>query len=238
MNMNILLGPLVAFFDKPRRGKADTSAINGILGEELCATVFKHYLDSCGYSDIKDTDKPPTMGTKKGKRLDTWINATKKDGTKVLYQCEIKNWTASSKGGLTLELDCDQQTLEEVAREAWRRQLETDMSGDNKDLTVTKVLLPMKVPTDLQGAEVEPLVIYWMPISNSTSGDPEPFFKTPIEELHLPKSVAWGDFRTLNVFSISLYLRRLLKEGKKELKLEMPNASRRVEVLKKLCALH
>ena len=91
--------------------------------------------------------------------------------------------------------------------------------------------MPMRLPEQYAGSNVEPLLIYWMPVSNSGTGNPEPFFQIPIRELGLPDTFVRAPFETLNVFSVSLYLRQLLKSGVGTLSLSLPNAERRIQVL-------
>jgi hypothetical protein len=71
-----------------------------------------------------------------------------------------------------------------------------------------------------------------MPVSNSGNGSLEPFFQIPVSELGLPDTFLREPFETLNVFSVSFYLRQLLKSGIGILSLPLPNAERRMQVLK------
>jgi hypothetical protein len=99
---------------------------------------------------------------------------------------------------------------------------------------VTKVFTPMRLPEQFAESKVEPLLIYWMPMSNSTDANPEPFFQIPVRDLGLPDTFVRAPFKTLSIFSVSLYFRKLLKGGTETLELPMPNAERRVQVLNEI----
>jgi hypothetical protein len=230
--MNLNLRNLLTFLDDPERGdNSHSSAITGIIGEDLNAAAFAHYLKKDNSWEATVSTDSPTPGTKRGKRLDRWIQArNKKTGERILYQCEIKNWAASAIGGHRLPVDCNEDEAKKAVAHYWKGQLKTFQAPEHPN-NVTKVFMPMRLPKQYTESNVEPLLIYWMPVSNSGTGNPEPFFQIPIRELGLPDTFVREPFETLNVFSVSLYLRQLLKSGVGMLSLSLPNAERRIQAL-------
>src|SRR3989338_5075805 len=92
--MKINIEETVKFFDEGQNSRGHASAIVGIIGEDLNVVAFKHHCESEG-KIVEVFDGPVTQGVKRGKRLDRWIYVKEKNGTKTLYQCEIKNWSAT-----------------------------------------------------------------------------------------------------------------------------------------------
>lgn len=236
--MNFSLRNLLTFLDDPERGdNRHSSAVTGIIGEDLNAATFAHYLEKDGVREATISTDSTTPGTRRGKRLDRWIQArNKKTGEQILYQCEIKNWAASAIGGHRLAVDCNEDEVMKAATHYWKGQLKTFQASEHPN-NVTKVFMPMRLPEQYTGSKVEPLLIYWMPMSNSGNGNPEPFFRVPIRELGLPDTFVHAPFETLNIFSVSLYLRQLLKSGIDTLSLSLPNAERRIQVLEDISGM-
>ena len=161
-----------------------------------------------------------------GKRLDRCI--LYKNNNKLL-QCEIKNWAAGALGGKTLKVDADDKEIKKVIEHYWKHQLNNDLSSRFKHPSgVTKVLLKMKPPKDKNILKVEPLLIYWMPISTNNKLNPLSNIRVP--RLRLPMETL---FSRLHIFSVSLYLRRLYKRGKgrKIIDLDMPHFKHRMKIL-------
>jgi len=95
--MKLNIKELLDFFDdKKDSQKGDANAIMALLGEDLNASIFRHFKKNA----IEILDDSVLPGTSKGKWLDRWIV----DGKK-LYQCEIKNWAATAIGGKQFVLD-------------------------------------------------------------------------------------------------------------------------------------
>ena len=99
--MNLNLRNLLTFLDDPKKGdNRHSSAITGVIGEDLNAATFAHYLEKDGVWKATVSTDSTTPGTRRGKRLDRWIQARNKNTSeKILYQCEIKNWAASVIAG-------------------------------------------------------------------------------------------------------------------------------------------
>jgi hypothetical protein len=237
--MKLNLKELIGFYDDPNRDKKNNkhvSAITGVIGEDLCTAVFVHFLTKKSDQVVEvliGSDKDPltpTQGGRRGKRLDRWIHV-KSAKKEMLYQCEIKNWAASAIGGERLPINCTKEELNYCIIHHWDRQLTQYFRDTDQPNAVTKVLLGMQNLKQYAQVKVEPLIIYWMPILNPSIKSTEPYFTVSLKELRIPSAFPRTDFSRLNFFSVSLYLRQLLEEGKKSLDLEMPNAEQRMKIL-------
>ena len=93
---------LLCFFDgKPKWSEKQATSIVGVVGEDLNAACFQHYLESKG-AGANVLNCPVTTGKRKGPRLDRWIDVTRRDGSRTVFQTEIKNWSAHAIGGKPL----------------------------------------------------------------------------------------------------------------------------------------
>ncbi|MCR4274779.1 MAG: hypothetical protein NUW02_01890 [Candidatus Campbellbacteria bacterium] len=220
--MKLSIKELLDFFDdKKNSQKGDASALMAILGEDMNAAVYKHFRKN-GVEILDDSVLP---GTNKGNRLDRWVVDKK---YKKLYQCEIKNWAATAIGGQRLNSNADSKIVKKIVEYHWKRELSSNFSKNHEQPNgVTKVLLSMRKLLEYQKFKVEPLLIYWMPIS-SDKKDLNPLSVLPIKSLHLPIK---SQFKKLHIFSVSLYLRQLLKKGRKTIDLEMPHFEHRMTIL-------
>jgi hypothetical protein len=225
--MRFIIKELLDFFDDKKESQSgDASALMAILGEDLNIAVYKHFRKD----KIIILNDPVLPGTKKGKRLDRWIVDKR---NKRLYQCEIKNWAATAIGGIRLESDAGNESIKKASLYHWSRQMETNFAKHHEQPNgVTKVLLAMRKPEEFQKLKVEPLLIYWMPISSDKKGL-NPLSILPIKSRHL--DIKTG-FTKLQIFSVSLYLRQLYKRGKGQrfVDLEVPHFEHRIKILKGL----
>ncbi len=224
--MKLNIKDLLDFFDdQVDSKKGDANAIISMMGEELNAAVYKHFRNN----EVKLLDDPVTQGTKRGHRLDRWIV----DGSQLL-QCEIKNWAATAIGGARLRSDANDDEIKKIVEHYWKGQLKTDLSGEKEHPNgVTKVLIPMKRPAGYETFKINPLLIYWMPISSDERGL-NPLSIIAVKTLNLPNEM--NKFLDLYVFSVSLYLRQIYQKGKGSslIDLDLPNFMRRIEILDKL----
>ena len=224
--MRLNIKELLDFFDgKKDSQKGDANSLMAILGEDLNVAIYKDFRKN----KVEVLEDSVLTGLKKGKRLDRWVL----DGKK-LYQCEIKNWAATAIGGKKLEAEADPKEIKEVSSYHWERELKTNLS-DEADYPngVNKVLGKMKPPVKCESFNVEPLLIYWMPITADSNGlDP----LSVLSLKTLPNLAKNTKFSKLDIFSASLYLRQLYKQGKgqKFIDLDLPNFNRRLKLLTKL----
>ena len=237
--MKINIKKCLDFLDNtPIRGH--TTAIVGMIDEELGACAFKHFIEygkKRNKTEVKillnkETGVPlmVTSGRKKGKRLDRWIEV-KENGKVSLYQCEIKFWSATAIGGQYLELKADVEEVKRVAERHWERQLATQFSDRIYPNGVTKVFEKMRTPDEYsKKVSIRPLLIYWMPVSNHNNT--EPFFEVPVSIFN--NRAIKTDFKKLKIFSVSLYFRKLQNDGINIINLDMPNSQYRMKILKNI----
>ncbi|MFN3491093.1 MAG: hypothetical protein ACK40V_02640 [Anaerolineales bacterium] len=198
------------------------TAINAIAGEDIGAGLFLHYLKQ---KNIVGEILPYlcTQGTTSGVRLDKWICATK-NGKKIYYQTEIKNWSAHAFGGKRLMINASQNEISRHKIERWNK------FWDGKTLTdpqARKVLTLMKLPEKVrrlsENLTIEPLICFWD--SMHPYGKKEPFFFVDVKN---------KNFSRLGVFSMSAYLRNILSSGEKTITIEMYDTEARIDWLKKM----
>jgi hypothetical protein len=224
------------FFDNKEYSKGHASALVGMIGEYLNFIAFKHYLENKN-TEIKFIERndgrpiPVTQGTKKGKRLDMWIVEKNEDKIKNLYQCEIKNWSATAIGGKSLMLNSDNEEIFKVATYQWDRQIK-EFSKPYKKSTISKVLKPMKVPEGYENFEnkVKPLLIFWMPIIRPNI-EISSYFNVNVSRLPIKFKTS---FKTLNIFSVSIYFRELLNNNIKYIEFNSSVLIKRIEYLNKI----
>ena len=194
--------------------KHHATAINAIAGEDMGAGLFLHYLKQKNIN-AKVLPNKCTQGTKSGVRLDRWILAIK-NGKKIYYQTEIKNWSAHAFGGKRLKINATQKEIANHKIERWNNfwDGETLRSPQAK-----KVLVPMKPLED--NCKIEPLICFWD--SMHPTGKSEPLFSVPLQNQH---------FSQIWVFSMSAHLRNMLSSGVKIISLEMTDTDSRIEWLK------
>ena len=225
---------LLKFFDEKHEGqKGDATGIVAIAGEGLNAACFRHYAVSKGAKSVEIL--PDTVGTgrKKGPRLDRWIKVDWPNGGKILYQAEIKNWSAFAIGGRVLPVDATPQEIAEFKQRGWNGRYNSKTRSLTQNETA-KVLVRMKPPAsvDLQEWDVvRPLLIFWEPLGHKKAGHhlfsvkacrPQPKFQ------ELPK---FCEPTELWVFSVSSYLRSLTDAT---ICLPMPNAARRMRTMNRI----
>ena len=218
--IKIKIADIIELFDvKKKELKNDITSIIGIVGEDLGAALFEKY-----YKEILNIDvivsknySPLSITTnRKGPRLDRWIYV---EDSKIAYQTEIKNWSAYAIGGRSIS---PEDNIKDIALKNWKERIKS--IKENKLNRENKVLCKMKRPDDFPFNKFrpEPLIIYWMVLSKDGK-NLQPFFKVNIKK---------NGFNKLNVFSMSNYLRYLQSKKIKELKLHMPDAENRINLLK------
>lgn len=223
--MKLNIKKTIKFFDEivPER-RGHISAIIGMIGEELALEIFKHFYRHEGFI-TELTQKTPKTGKSRGPWLDAWLFCQKKS-TKFWYQVEIKNWSAFAIGGYEIKYDTSEDELKEWAQKRMKQQktehFENTQGQPNK---VTKVLVKMQLTDEEQGKSkiVKPLLIFWMPISAES---PEVFSRYQFNK-NIAKLIGKkykNPFDHVDIFSASLYLRKLYKngKGKKFIDIKMP----------------
>jgi len=227
--MKVNIRETLEFFDgKHSRDRGHASGIVGIIGEDLNANAFKNYMEGKS-ARVEILNTPVTTGKNKGKRLDRWIYVKGGNEKETLYQTEIKNWSSWAIGGMPLPVWANNEEVLRAIQHYWKCQKDVAFIKGSHPNGVTKVLVQMKPPEVYGSVTVEPLLIYWMPLSNTDQS--KPLFSVQVAEA-IPQLET--SFKTLHIFSVSLYFRELLRHGETHVEFDMPNVYRRIEVLKKI----
>jgi hypothetical protein len=221
--MKLSIKKLLDFFDDKKDSlKGDANALSAILGEDLNASAYKHFRKN----SVEILNNPVLPGSMKGNRLDRWIFDKKNN---KLFQSEIKNWSATAIGGKQLKSNASDEEVGEISKYHWSREQKNSLSKKaSHPNKVSKVLLHMKTPSNFANLEIEPLLIYWMPISSDIKG------LNPLSSIYVSDFPIETTFSTLYIFSVSLYLRYLLKNGEKYIELDMPHFEHRMQILSDL----
>ncbi len=229
--MKIKVKDLLHFFDEePPDSQHHTSAIVGVMGEDLGIALLQNYfLEESGIKTevlMKDPNTPetPSHGTNKGHRLDRWLLEKAPNGKRVnLYQVEIKNWSAHAIGGKKLEINADQGSLKTHRIRSWNNKWDQKRKRFKGD-SMEKVLEIMVIPKGQKGpVKVTPVICFWDAVH--PEGKPEALFE------YSDYSFRKKDFPKFLVFSMSNYLRSFRK---KVLELHMPTAEQRIKWIQKL----
>ncbi|WP_439639267.1 hypothetical protein [Nevskia sp.] len=195
--------------------KGHVSGITGMIGEALMIGLLCQYLsETCLRDGVEVLDDVPRElgGTRK---LDAWIACRNKTR---LFQVEIKNWSAHSKGGRDMPLEAAYAVLDAEAQLRWH---EYFADGTLLPDSVDKVWMKCRAPLpDFSAIRSEPLLSFWHPIARSANDAMSCYEKK--------------DGQRLWVFSGSLYLRQLKTE---HIEIQSPHLSRRLQLLNTLCRL-
>jgi len=220
MAKRLNLRELLNFYDyKVPSSLTHASAVNAVLGENLAVALLLHYLRGIGLGVIA-VDGVPKQGTQRGYRLDKWI-AVQSATDPIIYQVEIKNWSAHSLGGKVVKLDADEDHMREFRLQRWRHQF-NELKQEPSQEKARKVLTQMRVPSDFSNYKQEALLCFWEPLHHT--GELEAFFEVDVQS---------ESFQKLKVFSMSNYVTQLLKSNE-TLDVEMIDADARIDWLNKL----
>ena len=211
------------FFDEvPKWAKKQATSIVAVIGEDLAAGCFQKHLESKG-ATVCIRSESVTTGCLKGPRLDRWIVVDCPVGGRTVFQTEIKNSSAQAYNGKKIALDASTECFRDYKAKMWRKAWCPDIQS-LKDKGSAKVLKKMKIPCDLSGECVKPLLICWTPIAPENERDSFLF-----QVATSPSPVC--HFSELLVLSISSYLRSL---GQAKIALKMPVAAARLRILDRL----
>ena len=216
------LRKLLDFYDhKVETSRGHASAISAVLGEDLGVTLLCHYFEKQG---LKINALPETCATgqKKGPRLDKWI-AVNSELESVIYQVEIKNWSAHSIGGTTIRQGMTSDELIAYRKDRWGRQFKTiDAVHTPSQDGTKKVLTKMSVPSSYRNSQHRALLCFWEGLH--PEGKDEPFFKV---------NVSNENFDQLYLFSMSNYIWQLL-EHTETLEVTMTDTDNRIDWLNQM----
>ena len=83
--MKIAREKIIKFFDEKSKDKShdgsDVTAVIGLLGEDLLLGALQHYWKSSEGVESQILDYKCTRGSKKGSRLDGWLEVAPKNWT-------------------------------------------------------------------------------------------------------------------------------------------------------------
>ena len=216
---------LLEFLDmKSDYSRGHATGVVSVVGEDLNAACFQRYVESKGVK-VEVLPNPVTTGKQRGPRLDRWIKADWPDGSKILYQTEIKNWSAHAIGGKNLPISANRQETADYKQDRWERHWNSN-SSTLKGNSCAKVLVPMKRPDGLGARTVQPLLIFWEALG--PKGVDDHLFPVTARRPHYPDFPKFPEPTELWVFSVSGYLRSLTDDT---IDLSMPNAARRLRAL-------
>lgn len=214
--MRILVKEVLRFFDTNREVKHYATGVKSVLGDEFGLQLLCHYFRHQG-KQAKIISRRVTTGGRSGHRLDGWLQVGKPPRG-VLYQVEVKMWSATSLGGKVLRLDVDRRKLREHKQMIWK-QYWTGTTFRSKQLR--KVFLPMKPPSSARS--IRALACLWDPMH--PKGWDVPLFRVCLHGQ--PFSEVW-------VFSMSSYVRQLRCS---EIDLDLPEVEERLCWLRRMvCA--
>jgi hypothetical protein len=222
----------LSFFDeRPSENGQHTSAITSVIGEELGWCLLHRCLEetyhcSATVLTCKGWRIKPIKSGPNGKRkeLDCWILTEHNDGSKILYQVEIKNWNANSVG---VGRGCWSDIFDSAA---CKFRTKSEKYRDALEKATVRMTLPLDRVDDHFGRlsilhgfcdeNHQSILCLW---ANDPSGEPLRFetFKVPI-----------NDFGGLWIFSMSSYLRKVRDAG--TIPLWMPMTTTRIETLKRI----
>jgi len=233
--ITIKIKEIIKFYDeKENENSKHVSSITAIIGEDLGAGLIKHYFKKNKIeSEIIDITPREKVNKGAGKWLDRWIKVY--DNETIYYQTEIKNWSSYSKGGKKIILH--ESELVKMANERFAKEWLKQKQRFKED-AVNKVLLDMKINKEdynshnfpkIKQEFVKPLICYWWPILKDL--DQSPFF-----EVDCSKNKETS-FKKVYFFSMSMYLRCLLKNGTETINIEAPNVIKRYKLIENILIL-
>ncbi len=213
MQLSVNIQEIVEFYDSNRSVRRHSNAIKTLAHEEFAIKVLLDFLNKCNHParnlGIACTAKEG------GAWLDAWIEVNERRRT-VHYQVEVKGWFFHGYGGgPSLPWDCATQRLSEFMRQEFLRYWDAD-NGRFRAPGLNKVLKAMKTT---HAGEVRPLACLWAPLH-------------PMGDINEPvfciDTVQGSPFAEVWIFSVSAYLRQLLRNGVSHLPLDLPDTAARL----------
>ena len=226
--LQIRIRRLLEFFDgKPPDSKKHATAIASVCGEDLGCGLLRHYFEAHRAS-VEVRPEPCTTGKRKGPRLDRWVRvqgAAELAAPDVLFQVEVKMWSAHAIGGKHLSLGATSEEVADYKRQTWQKEWH-DVEGIKK-APLAKVLHRMTPPPGLGPVPIEPLACLWTALH--PDGGAACLFSRPVPERQ--RRALDTDFQRVWFFSMSTYLRSL---SQRTIRVYMPDTARRIGWLSQL----
>ena len=236
---------VLRFFDeKPPCSTGHATAIVSVLGEDLAAASLRDCLLANGAGPVNIRSETVGTGGRSGPRLDRWIEADLKGGRRVLFQTEIKSWSAHAIGGKTLAVNASAEQVREYQNTYWKGQWDS-CRRTFKSSNVAKVLVHMEPKFDQDDREKLPLLIYWSPVApkksrykqSQSAGGHLFSISQPTCDFPFDVPSSWPSARGFNevwIFSVSGYLR---SRRSATIEIPMPNAAERLAILVRMMQL-
>lgn len=244
---------LIEFFDVNTEAQQDASSIKSVIGEEFAIACMVRYFGEKGETARllmeNDTGRrlACTTGKRAGYQLDGWF-LVEKEGSQTCYQTEIKSWSfhgIGSRGRRMLIEGAETPEIVEQKRQIFQTYYDPG-TGDLKPDGVKKVLLKMQQPyaprkkPQYPTQNPEPLLCIWEAVCRPEASSSEIFFSVPVSRFSSMKKpngevCASGEFDTVNIFSVSNYLRHALAEAPSDrrftISLPLPRIAERMRLL-------
>lgn len=210
---------IIDFYDANKGARPHSNAIKTLAHEEFAVKVLVEYFKERGLT--ASALEAPCTAKNGGAWLDKWVEVAEGCST-VHYQVEVKGWSFHGYGGgKPLRSNCSERELREFMREEFRRYWNTEI-GRFHAPGLDKVLKEMK---SSHTGEVRPLACLWAPV-HPEGNEEEPLFSVD--------NVEDSVFKTVWIFSVSAYLRQLLRTGRTGITLELPHTAARLDHLDRI----
>jgi hypothetical protein len=209
---------LIRFYDDDPEAGPHSNAVKTLAGEELGLALLERYLVETARSPARVYSPCTTVGA----RLDGWIKVD--IPAPVLFQVEVKSWSMHGYGSGKQRLSVDAPGEALAAYKKWMWSHYWD-AGTFKPKSLKKVLKKMRLPKG-ELVPIESVACIWTAVH--PDGLESPFFTVQAKD---------ADFREVHVFSMSAYLRKVLKSGTTTLELDLTSTGKRINYLNTLFAL-
>ena len=230
------LDALLEFYDrKTHENEYHATSINALMGEEFALALVTKYFELGGRGAEILSEKCVT-GEKSGPRLDGWLRIKNGKET-VLYQTEIKNWSAHAVGGKSVPKNASEDAWKNHRINRWENQFDTGKKT-LKEKSALKVLVPMKLPDGIpESVDRRPLIVFWDPMN--PDGKPDEWFDVEVEVEAVEEQFnRKSKFTRLYVFSISNFVRKLKDQGKTHVVVDLPKTKKRLQWIERLLTSH
>lgn len=216
MKLTVDIERLVHFYDENKLARPHSSAIKLVAHEEFAVQLLVHQFNEQKQS-AKALNMPCTA--LEGKAwLDKWLEV-EQNGEIIHYQVEVKSWSFHGYGGgLPLPVDCEDRELKKRMQEEFSNCWNSS-DGRFRAPGLDKVLRDMNTKHD---GTVLPLACLW------SAMHPEGKLDEPLFEVHGVKN---STFDSVWIFSVSAYLRQLLRNRQFVIELDLPRTTARLEHL-------
>jgi len=197
---------------------SDASSTNGLLGEDLVLGCLVNYFSETVDSTSRVIGYKCKRPGRKGNRLDAWVLAGE-----ILYQVEVKNWSAHSYGGRVLSdtVSLNSEEAQEYNMDCWNYFITNRAIHDPKKGICKAWNYRMTPPKTIKFKEIVPLVAFWRLIFDPNT-TPGPMSSFPVES---------ADFSSCMLFSASAFLRQ---KNSTEITLKLPRFFSRMRSIRKL----